>query len=146
MPTPAKFKAPFRAQSFYHIVIKSIDGLLLFQHPGQKELFVERYNRFMAGVFDTCAYILLTNHAHFIVQVHPQEAVQNYIRSLPAEERTKSMQAMLLSPSTELFLNEVIERQINRLLVSFSTTFNIGSMCSQDTKQLELKNLNHIEA
>ena len=46
MPTPLKYKAPFLAEAFYHIVCKSIDGILLFRDPKDYGVFLEKFMQF----------------------------------------------------------------------------------------------------
>ena len=46
MPTPQRLKAIFYPEEYYHIVCKSIDGLLLFDEGQDYEVYNERFKKF----------------------------------------------------------------------------------------------------
>src|SRR5437016_3564880 len=62
MPTPIEYKAPFRPDGFYHIVCKSIDGILLFSDAADYKTFMKRFKQFTAPFLDIWSYSLLGNH------------------------------------------------------------------------------------
>jgi hypothetical protein len=78
MPTPSKFKATFRADSFYHILCKSIDGILLFRDSIDYQVFMVRFMQFNAPFLKIWSYSLLSNHSHHIVKVSAKKGVIIY--------------------------------------------------------------------
>jgi len=125
MPTPVQFKAPFEFDHYYHLLFRSIDGILLFKNQKHHMFFLEKFYRFTNLIFQCRAYSLLENHAHFIIKVKPEELVKKNILQLTVEERTKSMLRFIENQEGAVSLfDEVAERQVNRFMVSYSNTYN----------------------
>lgn len=122
MPTPLEFKAPFLHECFYHIVCKSIDGILLFREDIDYRVFLQRFQQFTASLFDVWSYCLLTNHTHQIVKIKPSATILENIKKL--ENTTEAMKCFLSDQNNEFFLDAVIERQMNSFLVSFANYTN----------------------
>ncbi len=95
MPTPAAFKAPFCYNDFYHVVFKSIDGVLLFRSHDNKLFFLERFSFFLHPFLACWAWTLLDNHAHFIIRVRTAEGIYQHLETIPEEIRTVSMKNLL---------------------------------------------------
>ncbi len=122
MPTPPEFKAPFQPQCFYHLVCKSIDGILLFKEDIDYTVFLQRFHQFTNQVLDVWSYCLLTNHTHHIVRIKPLATVLEKLKRLTV--KTVSMESFLLDPNNEDFLDAMIERQMNSFLVSYANYTN----------------------
>ena len=124
MPTPTEFKAPFLYNSYYHVVFKSIDGLLLFNSPSDYSLFLDRFKVFTNGLLDIWVYILLQNHVHFIIKIKSSSEIKDYISGLSVEHQTVAMKKLLAKSKDEKLLDLVIERQVNSFMVSYVNTVN----------------------
>ncbi len=122
MPTPLKFKAPFYPDGFYHIVCKSIDGILLFREEIDYRVFKERFQNFTNNILDVWSYCLLTNHTHHIVKIKPSTTVLENIKNIPGQ--TLAMRSFLADQNNEYFFDAMIERQMNSFLVSFANYTN----------------------
>ncbi len=122
MPTPIEFKAPFLPECFYHIVCKSIDGVILFKDAIDNHVFLKRFHQFTAPVFDVWSYSLLTNHTHHIVKVKPSKIILENIEK--QGDKTQAMKSFLSDQKNELVFDAVIERQMNSFLVSFANYTN----------------------
>lgn len=123
MPTPPEFKAPFHFNQFYHLLFRSIDGILLFNNEKHRGFFLEKFHRFTTNIFDLWAYSLLNNHVHFIIKVKLEEVIKLNLLKLSVEERTKPMIRFLEKPDETSF-DEVAERHINSFMVSYANTYN----------------------
>lgn len=120
MPVSELLKSPFVPNNYYHLVFKSIDGILLFQQDGDYKVFLDRFWQFTNCVFDNWAYCLLSNHAHFIIKIKPIETVTKSIHKTELPKQTVAMKKLLLTPESEAIFDEVIERQVNSFMVSFA--------------------------
>ena len=65
MPRPIRSKTNF---SIYHVMIRSVDGILLFRDDYDKEQFLLRLKRYKKKYgFKLYAYCLMDNHAHMVI-------------------------------------------------------------------------------
>lgn len=124
MPLSAEFKAPFQQHQFYHIVFKSVDGIFLFRNSTDKMIFLQRIQKFACGFVSLLAYNLLDNHTHIIAEIKNKSEIIGYLNQLPEEEKTIAIKKYLDSLEDESILDEMLERQINRLMVSYANTYN----------------------
>ena len=122
MPTPPEFKAPFRPECFYHIVCKSIDGIILFKEDNDHEVFLQRFQQFTNPVLDVWSYCLLTNHSHHIVKMKPLPTVLENIKKI--SDQTLAMKSLLTDEKNERCFDTMIEKQMNSFLVSFANYTN----------------------
>jgi len=124
MPTPKEFKAKFLYHAYYHLVFKSVDGLLLFGNTSDYDLFLNRFKEFTKDFLDTWAYVLLRNHVHFIVKIRSVEEIEHYINNCSAEEQTEAVKKLAANNMKTDLLDGVIERQVNSFMVSYVRTIN----------------------
>lgn len=148
MPTPVKYKSPFIPEKFFHVVCKSIDGVLLFRQPIDHDVFLQRFHKFTSMVLDVSSYSLLTNHTHYIVRIKSLRAVLNNITRL--NEKTVAMCSLLLDIDNEILFDAVIERQMNSFLVSFANYTNNkykrkGGLFQSPFRRLEIANDEHLQ-
>lgn len=65
MPRPLRLKTNF---SIYHVMIRSVDGILLFRDDQDKDQFLLRVKRYKQRYgFKLYAYCLMDNHAHMVI-------------------------------------------------------------------------------
>ncbi len=124
MPTPESLKAPFSPGDFYHIVCKSVDGIFLFNDAKDYNVFPERFKKYISDFADTWAYIMMNNHTHHICKIKPLAAVRSFINALPVAEKTKSMLEWSADFTNDLLFDNMMERQMNRFLVSYANYYN----------------------
>jgi len=122
MPTPPEFKATFAPECFYHIVCKSIDGIILFKEAIDNNVFLRRFQQFTAQVLDVWSYCLLNNHTHHVVKIKSVAAILENIKK--QEDKTQAMKSFLSDQNNEFFFDAMIERQMNSFLVSFANYNN----------------------
>jgi putative transposase len=120
MPISELLKASFVPDKHYHLVFKSIDGVLLFRDDADYTIFLERFYQFTDMVFDNWAYCLLNNHAHFIIKAKPLDILIKKIRETDVAKQTVAMKKLLTSNDDVAIFDEVIERQVNSFMVSFA--------------------------
>jgi len=122
MPTPPEFKAPFHPECFYHIVCKSVDGILLFKEDIDYMVFLQRFRQFTKPVLDVWSYCLLTNHTHFVVKIKSLPTVLENIKKM--SDQTLAMKSLVAGQNNEQIFDAMIERQMNSFLVSFANYTN----------------------
>ncbi len=120
MPVSESLKSPFIPNNYYHLVFKSIDGILLFRNKTDYPVFLERFQRFNNLAFDIWAYCQLSNHVHFIIKSKLLEKVTASIHELDLDKQTVSMKKLLAIPDKPEAFDEMIERQVNSFMVSFA--------------------------
>jgi len=148
MPTPPEFKAPFLPESFYHIVCKSIDGILLFKEATDNHVFLKRFQQFTCPVFDVWSYCLLNNHTHHIVKTKSLTDGLENIKKL--ERKTESMKAFMSDQSGKLHFGAMIERQMNSFLVSFANYANNkylrkGGLFQKPFRRIQIADDTHLQ-
>lgn len=80
MPTPPEFKAPFYPDGYYHIVCKSIDGLVLFKEKIDYLVFLQRFQQFTNHLPVVWSYSLRTNYTHHVVKMKSLSIVSENIK------------------------------------------------------------------
>ena len=60
---------PFEEGQFYHVYNHAAGDKNIFNSDKDYLDFLEKYFKYLSGVFDTLAYCLMPNHFHFIVKV-----------------------------------------------------------------------------
>lgn len=124
MPTPFQLRATFHENSFYHLVCKSIDGILLFNDPKDFTVFSKKFHHYTHIFLDNWSYTLLHNHSHHILKFRSEKDVAEKLSKLPLEKLTVSSRMFLNNPNDETLFNKMIERQMNSFLVSYSHYYN----------------------
>ena len=124
MPTPIEYKAAFRPNRFYHIVCKSIDGLMLFRESADYLTFMKRFSQFTQPFLDVWSYSLLSNHTHHVSKIKSVEAIARYIDQSENIIPTLAMKSFLHDPKNESVFDSMIERQMNSMLVSYANYYN----------------------
>lgn len=120
MPVSELLKSPFVHGNHYHLVFKSIDGLLLFRQDADYQTFLKRFAQFTGFVMDTWAYCLLNNHAHFIIKIKSIEAIITNIKQRELPKQTVAMKKILATPDEQDVFDEMVERQVNSFMVSYA--------------------------
>lgn len=150
MPTPIQFKAAFYYNANYHLIFKSIDGLLLFNRATDYDLFFHRFKSFTYGLLDVWAYVALQNHTHIIVRVKSVSEVKEYISMLEQGAATAAMKKLAENNWDEALLDTVAERQINSFMVSYVNTVNNyaqkkGGFFQKPFRRLQIMDDRHLQ-
>jgi putative transposase len=124
MPTPARLKASFTTNCYYHFVCKSIDGLLLFLDSKDYLVFTDRFKKFTDEFLEIWSFCLIPNHTHHIVKIKSLETIKNSVANFPFSNRTKAMLSFLEDSTNEIALDKMIDRQMNSFLVSYANYYN----------------------
>lgn len=119
MPIPVKFKAAFFPGATYHLLFRSIDGLLLFQDSRDYLLFLSQYATYFRPILDTLSYCLLNNHSHFIVQVKERKELIEELSIIPKKYKTILMNKVLSDGTNDFLIDQMIERQVNSFMSSY---------------------------
>jgi len=150
MPTPLHLKAPFLPGKFYHMVCKSIDGILLFNDPDDIDVYRERLYHFTQRFMETWSYSLLPNHTHHIIKLHELNIISENFSEEEHPESTIATKAFLADQSNNLLFDRMIERQMNSFLVSYATYHNNkygrqGGLFQKPFKRIELCDESHLQ-
>jgi hypothetical protein len=149
MPIPVHERAPFQADHYYHVSFQSIDGLLLFRTAQHRILFVKNCLFFLQPFVTFWAYTFLPHQAHFVLKCKEEVKIIEALSWLPYRDRTRAMISFLQQPTPELF-NAMMERQINRLLVSYVNSYNYleerrGGLFKKPFRRVLLKSMEELK-
>ncbi|MFM2359804.1 MAG: hypothetical protein RLY16_1797 [Bacteroidota bacterium] len=125
MPIARDLISPYLPENFYHIVLKSIDGLPLFGDPSDYYVFLTRFQQFLHPVMDVWAYAYLTNHTHQVCKTKSVDTIKATLEKRPKEQKTIAMKRWLEAPQDEALFHDLVQRQMNSFLVSFSIYINL---------------------
>ncbi len=150
MPVPSWAKAPFLPGQYYHLVCKCHDGLSLFNTELDRNVFLERYFRFMKGFSETWAYILLNNHTHHICKIRSVEQLSAHIQNVGVAERSVPMLKWMENKDNDQLLDAMVERQMNRFLVSYVNYYNYryergGSLFRRPFRRIQIMSEGHLQ-
>ncbi len=106
----------FEPEGYYHIYNKSGTGIKLFKDDNDHKVFLERFERYLGGALNTYAYVLMSNHFHFLVKV---KSINELLSFAKTQKTNKSNDFM----STEIDPNEFIIDQFKRFLSSYTITY-----------------------
>jgi hypothetical protein len=143
MPIPAQYRAPFCADEFYHLSFYSIDGLVLFRTAQHRMIFIRKCLFFLNPFATFFAYTILPKQFHLIIKIKEEKIITETLNWTPYGDRTRSMISFLRNPSSN-YLNMMLERQINRMLVSYVNSFNYleersGGLFKKPFRRMNLK-------
>jgi putative transposase len=150
MPTPAKLKASFTPNYYYHFVCKSIDGLLLFPNVADYYVFTDRFKKFTDEFLEIWSFCLLPNHTHHVIKIKSLQTIKKSIANFPAENKTKAMTSFLNDSDNETEFDKMIDRQMNSFLVSYANYYNNkyqrqGGIFQKPFKRITIENDAHLQ-
>ncbi|MEO6232207.1 MAG: hypothetical protein ABJB11_00740 [Ferruginibacter sp.] len=150
MPTPIDLKAPIYPDCFYHVVFKSIDGLLLFNHEKDHCVFQDRFKKFLGDFVAIWSFCLIPNHTHFVLKIKSRESINLFLGKLAHQNLTVSMKAFIANQNEELLFNAMIERQVNSFMVSYANYVNNkfnrkGGIFQKPFKRIKIEDESHLQ-
>lgn len=150
MPTPAQYKAPFYTDCYYHVVFRSVDGVMLFRTEENRKFFLQKFSLYFQPVSSCLAYCLLDNHVHFIIQVKSAVSLRCCIASLSNETRTVAMKKFIDDHENEKLVGEILERQVNSFMASYANAYNKqgsrkGNLFQSPFRRTQIKEDAHLQ-
>lgn len=145
MPVNTKYLASFEANSFFHVIAKATGDSLLFLSDENKRYFLKKYQSFSAGYFHTYSYVLLNNHAHWLIKCNSHEGLVNHLELIPAELRKKHQHNFLTGSIT---FEEALEFQWKDFFISYAMAFNkensrCGALFMNPFRRIKVVNTAH---
>jgi REP-associated tyrosine transposase len=150
MPTPAQYKSPFSPECYYHVVFRSVDGVMLFHTDENRIYFLQKFSFYFKPVSTCLAYCLLENHVHFIIRVRSLSSLKENILLISPEAQTMSMKKFLENPGCVDIVENVLERQVNSFMVSYANAYNKrfsrkGNLFQSPFRRVEIKEDSHLQ-
>ena len=78
---------PLEYGKFYHIYNRGINGCKLFRENGNYEHFLHLYDKYISVVADTFAWVLMSNHFHFLVRIKSEKDIP-YMKTPDGKKET----------------------------------------------------------
>ena len=150
MPTPNNLKAQFYPDEYYHIVCKSIDGILLFNDDKDHQVFNERFKKFASDFLDIWSYCHIPNHTHHVIKIKSIDSINHFIKKLAPQQLGFAMKAFIADIDNPILFDNLITRQMNSFLVSFSNYINNkynrkGGIFQKPFKRIIIENDAHLQ-
>lgn len=124
MPVAKINHADFHAESWYHIILKSVDGIQLFYDDSDYQVFQKRFNKFTCHWLETAVYCLITNHTHFLCKIKSTEEIQQGLMTIHPAKQTYISKQWSQEINNQSLLNLMILRQFNSFLSSYALYIN----------------------
>lgn len=124
MPVAKINHADFQSESWYHIILKSIDGIQLFYDESDYLVFQDRFKKFTRHWLETAVYCLITNHTHFLCKIKSIEDIHQGVTTIHPTKRTQIAKNWLQDMNNPTLLNFMILRQFNSFLSSYALYIN----------------------
>jgi REP element-mobilizing transposase RayT len=121
--TSKKIKTPLLPGRFYHIYNRGNNQEKIFYLESNYQLFLKKYDYYLAPFIDTYAYSLLPNHFHLLIRTKDIFLIQN---------------------------RAVFGEQFRKMFISYSQLINIqehrnGSLFSKYYKRVEINSQNYLK-
>ncbi len=112
--------------------------------------FLQKFTSFLKPVFNCWSYSLLNNHAHFIVRVKDILSLQQSLNNIPDTTRSAAINKFLSDAGNELLVDELIVRQVNRFMVSYTNSYNkfydhTGGLFQSPFRRLVIQDEGHLQ-
>jgi REP element-mobilizing transposase RayT len=125
---------------FYHIYNRANGDEVMFRDDRNYEYFLKKYSLLINPIARTCAYCLMPNHFHFLVQIRSEiEIIKNMHNS-------KIMQKLFEgSPENyNIALSRILTLQFSHLFNSYAQAYNKlysrkGSLFMRNYKRIKIK-------
>jgi REP element-mobilizing transposase RayT len=111
---------------YYHIYNHGNANDNIFRNDDNYNYFLNRYGYYINPVADTCAYCLLPNHFHFVIQIKSEKDLIDQIKIKDAQVEASVTEA----------LSDFINQQFSNLFNAYSKAFN--KMFSRNGKLFRL--------
>lgn len=134
---------PFEENCFYHIYNRSNNKEAIFLNEGNYRFFLKKWDAYLGKYMDTFSYALIPNHFHFTARIRNIDlAFLEYAKA----EKTIAGDKFI---KQEITLDEFLEDQMKRFLISYSKAFNkreqrAGSVFQKRFKRIGIRNENHL--
>ena len=124
---------------FYHVYNRANGDEVLFRQDINYQYFLKKYSEYINPVARTCAYCLMPNHFHFIIQIRPYSEL---IFNLGQEEIMKKLMETS-HQSADQKLSLILSKQFSRMLNSYAQAYNKmyerkGSLFMRNYKRIKI--------
>lgn len=145
MPVNSKYICPFIPNAFIHICCKSVDGVPLFRNDNNRLYFLKKYAAYTKGYAETYCYILLDNHAHFLVGCPDEDMLTSFLKSIPSR-KLKSHQYQYINK--KISFEQAMEFQYKDFFVCYARSYNNmfarqGALFTNPFRRIHVKNNTH---
>lgn len=146
MPVNNKYIEDFQEEGYTHLICKSVGDTMLFLTNENRKFFLAQYARYSLGYFETLSYILLNNHAHFLIKCNSESRLKRHLVTL-GTEILKSHQNRFLD--NEITFSEALEFQCKDFFISYAMAYNkmfgrSGSLFQNPFRRIPIKNTEHL--
>ena len=111
----------FCENGWFHVYNRSNNKEVLFHNEFDCSLFLSRYQKYLGPFQITLSWSVLSNHFHFVIQLHSSQTISDYLKHLYPGRRTNSENQFI---NGTLELEQLIEKTWMRLFTSYAMRFN----------------------
>ena len=66
---------PLENDRYFHIYNRGINGETIFREKENYEYFMKLYNKYISSIAETFAWVLMSNHFHFVVRIKAKSEI-----------------------------------------------------------------------
>ncbi|MFT3933035.1 MAG: hypothetical protein QM726_05405 [Chitinophagaceae bacterium] len=121
MPINNKYIEPLVENEFMHIYCKAVGNNVLFRNDENRIFFLKKYAGFTQGYFDTYSYILLDNHAHFLIKCAQENGLRTVVNKIPQEKRKLHQKKYL---NGQISFQQAVELQCKDFFITYAMAYN----------------------
>lgn len=142
------YLAELHAEQFYHVYNRTNNKETLFRNDRNRELFLNKYEKYLKDYLHTYAYCLLDNHFHLLVRIRTDVEIFTHIQKVKEYDRTVAQKQLLEMDKDERTVHKVLERQFKSLFTSYAMNFNkmwrrSGNLFYRPFKRRKVQNEGH---
>jgi len=143
---------------YFHIYNRGTNGCNLFSETKNYEYFLQLYDKYIAEIADTYAWVLMPNHFHFLVRIKDEVNIGfNFRKQIIREESAQriEMQSLISSsdfnPDTDFILEKLKpQNQFSNLFNAYAQAYNkkyhrTGSLFEHTFHRKEVGNIGYFK-
>lgn len=129
---------------FYHVYNRANGDEVMFRNDENYDYFLRKYHSQISPIARTCAYCLMPNHFHFLIQIKSE---MDILRNL----HRKGIMNKLFDESPENYrhkLNQILSLQFSHFFNSYAQAYNKmhdrkGSLFMPNYKRINIRSDNY---
>ncbi len=112
-----KYYTPLEPDKFYHIFNHAVGSDHFFKNEANYIYFLKKFNQYVHPIAKTCAYVLMPNHFHFLIEVKDADSIYKRYLELNKEKET-------LTDKSNFSFEKFIMQQFSNFFNCYSKSYN----------------------
>jgi REP element-mobilizing transposase RayT len=114
-----KYFIPLQSGNYYHVFNRAVGAEKLFKKEANYLYFISKYNEYISPIANTCCYVLMPNHFHFLINIKTKNEIYLRYKELEMEkDQPKVVQ------EKELDFEKFVMQQFSNFFNCYTKSFN----------------------